>query len=516
MKAKNKFQVERKYDLEETFNQLFVQGKTEKNFDNLYKLIVGENNILLAMKNTRLGIGRNIKGVDGKTVSYYEKLPAEKLIQIVKRRFNNFKPMKIRRIFIPKSNGKQRVLGIMTVEDRILHQCIKQILDPICESKFHSNSFGFRSLRSTKHAVNKLVLILQMTNYEYCVDVDIKDFFHNVDHAILIEQLYRLGVCDKKLLEIISKMLKAKVEGEGTKKVGLIQGGILSPLLSNVVLNELDWWINAQCKIAGKNPAEDRIYFVRYADDFKILCKSFSDAFKVFNVVKVWLKENLNLNVSTEKSKILNLKTQGSEFLGFKIKATVKNGVYSVESHISDDNKIKIKNKICQIISRLGNSSKKSERILKTLNQQINIVHGYYNSATHVKQDFAAIAEQCRKLLDDKLKTIAEFSPFSVSGKNISTYRINDTILIPIEAVEYKRLENLPPNLNIYTQTNFKSRRAGTFSKVSMKKYRASKKVPRSSEIEISHTEKQTSEEGLLATIKNFFSNLFGKKNTAP
>ena len=291
MKAKNKFQVERKYDLEETFNQLFVQSKTEKIFDNLYRLIVGEDNLLLAMKNTRLGIGRNIKGVDGKTVSYYEKLPAEKLIQIVKRRFNNFKPMKIRRTFIPKSNGKQRVLGIMTVEDRILHQCIKQILEPICESKFHSNSFGFRSLRSTKHAVNKMIMILQMSKYEYCVDVDIKDFFDSVDHAILIEQLYKLGICDKKLLAIISKMLKAKVEGEGTKKVGLIQGGILSPLLSNVVLNELDWWINAQCKIAGKNPAEDRIYFVRYADDFKILCKSFQMLLKYSTRLKFGLKK---------------------------------------------------------------------------------------------------------------------------------------------------------------------------------------------------------------------------------
>ena len=181
MKAKNKFQVERKYDLEKTFNQLFVQSKTEKIFNNLYRLIVGEDNILLAMKNTRLAIGRNTKGIDGKTVSYYEKLPAEKLIQIVKQRFNNFTPMKIRRIFIPKSNGKQRVLGIVTVEDRILQQCIKQILEPICESKFHSNSFGFRSLRSTKHAINKTVLLLQMTKYEYCVDVDIKDFFDNVD-----------------------------------------------------------------------------------------------------------------------------------------------------------------------------------------------------------------------------------------------------------------------------------------------------------------------------------------------
>lgn len=161
------------------------------------------------MKNTRLEIGKNTKGIDGKTVSYYEKIPAEKLIQLVKRRFNNFTPMKIRRIFYFKIQRQ-------------------------------ATSFDFRSLRSTKHSVNKMILILQMTKYEYCIDVDIKDFFDNVDHAILIEQLHKLGICDKKLLTIISKMLKTDVENESIKKVGLIQGGILSSLLSNVVLNELD------------------------------------------------------------------------------------------------------------------------------------------------------------------------------------------------------------------------------------------------------------------------------------
>ena len=169
-----------------------------------------------------------------------------------------------------------------------------------------------------------------MTKYDYCIDIDIKDFFDSVNHEVLIKQIYNLGFRDKKLLAIISKMLKVNVEGEGTKKIGLIQGGILSPLLSNIVLNELDWLINSQCKMSNQAPSESKIYFVRYADDFKILCKNFSDAFKIFNTVKVWLKEKLKLDISSEKSKILNLKTQGSEFLGFKIKATMINGAYVV------------------------------------------------------------------------------------------------------------------------------------------------------------------------------------------
>ena len=332
--AKKIFKVERIYDMTNTFKELYSHGQNGEMFNNLYSMIMGENNILLAMKNISSGIGRNTKGIDGKTISTYEKMPAEKLIQIVKRRLNNFKPMKVKRIFIPKSNGTKRILGMLTFEDRLIQQSIRQVLEPICEAKFHPNSFGFRALRSTKHAVDKMLLLMQMTKYDYCVDIDIKDFFDSVNHEILISKIYDLGIHDKKLLAIISKMLKAKIEGEGIKKIGLIQGAVLSPLLSNILLNELDWWITAQCQMADKAPTDNRIYFVRYADDFKILCKTFSDAFKIFNAVKAWLKDKLQLDISVEKSKILNLRTQGTEFLGFKLKSTLINGVYSVETHI--------------------------------------------------------------------------------------------------------------------------------------------------------------------------------------
>ena len=393
--AQKNFKVERVYDMADTFNNLYTQGHNGKIFNNLYGLIVKDSNILLAMKNIRLSINRHTKGVDGKTVSYYEKMPPEKLIQLVKRRLSNFKPMKVRRIFIPKNNGGKRSLGIITFEDRLIQQCIRQVLEPVCESKFHPNSFGFRSLRSTRHAVSKMVLLIQMTKYDYCVDIDIKNFFDNVDHAVLVNQIYSLGICDKKLLAIISKMLKVNVEGEGTKKLGLIQGSVLSPLLSNIVLNELDWCINSQCKMSNQAPPENKIYFVRYADDFKILCKTFSDAFKIFNTVKAWLREKLKLDISSEKSKILNLKTQGSEFLGFKIKVTMRNDAYVVESHISDSNKLRIKNKLCKIISRISETGKNAEKILKDLNRQIIIWHNYYQSASHVQQDFLSISKQC-------------------------------------------------------------------------------------------------------------------------
>ena len=136
-----------------------------------------------------------------------------------------------------KTNGKERPLGIPTFEDRLIQQCIKQILEPICEAKFHPHNYGFRPLRSTKYAVSRMMTLAQVKQYFYCVDIDIKGFFDNIDHNKLIKQMWTLGIRDKRLLSIISKMLKAEIVGEGIPEKGTPQGGILSPLLSNIVMS---------------------------------------------------------------------------------------------------------------------------------------------------------------------------------------------------------------------------------------------------------------------------------------
>ena len=341
-----------------------------------------------------------------------------------------------------------------------------------------------------------------MTKYDYCVDIDIEDFFDNVNHEILINQIHNLGIRDKKLLGIISKMLKANVEGKGIKKNGLIQGSNLAPLLSNIVLNELDWWLNSQCKTAKKLPADNKIFFVRYADDFKILCKTFSDAFKVFNTVRTWLAENLKLNISSEKSKIVNLRTQGSEFLGFKIKSICKNGVYFVESHVSDNNKLKIRNNLCKTISRINNSRKNAKKVLKDLNRQIVMSHNYYQSADQVQQDFQSIGRFCQNLLDAKLKDIAEKVPFPDSP-NVMTYKVDDVILIPIECVTYKKLASLPQGANIYTGDRLPKANVAKVSSLSMKKYRPIKKTSKTE-----HLESTSLLKSIKQSIKNFLYKL--------
>lgn len=240
----------------------------------------------------------------------------------------------------------KRPLGIPTILDRLIQQCVLQVLEPICEAKFHEHSYGFRPNRSQEHAIALVYKNIQVSHYYFVVDIDIKGFFDNVSHGKLLKQMWALGIRDKKLLSIVSAMLKAEVAGIGFPEKGTPQGGIISPLLSNIVLNELDWWIASQWEemptkrtyATYKNPnGSDQksakylslrnctrlkeVTCVRYADDFKLFTKSYKQARKLFYAVEGWLKDRLGLDISPEKSKIVNLKESYSEFLGLRIRA---------------------------------------------------------------------------------------------------------------------------------------------------------------------------------------------------
>lgn len=177
------------YDMTKVTDKLYAQSKNGNNFYKLYELIVSDNNVLLAYRNIKRNTGSNTKGTDGKTVKEYANISVDELINIVRNRLANFQPMSVRRVFIPKSNGRERPLGIPTFEDRLIQQCIKQILEPICEAKFHPHNYGFRPLRSTKFAVSRMMTLAQVKQYYYCVDIDIKGFFDNIDHSKLIKQM---------------------------------------------------------------------------------------------------------------------------------------------------------------------------------------------------------------------------------------------------------------------------------------------------------------------------------------
>ncbi|MBQ8781792.1 MAG: group II intron reverse transcriptase/maturase [Oscillospiraceae bacterium] len=458
-------------------DKLYAQSKNGNNFYKLYNLIICEDNILLAYRNIKRNTGSNTKGTDGKTVKDYANMSMDEMIQTVQKRLANFQPMSVRRVFIPKTNGKERPLGIPTFEDRLIQQCIKQILEPICEAKFHPHSYGFRPLRSTKYAISRMMTLAQVRQYYYCVDIDIKGFFDNIDHGKLIKQMWSLGIRDKRILSIISKMLKAEIVGEGIPEKGTPQGGILSPLLSNIVLNELDWWISSQYETirfnGNCNPHSvqtqkshtnlKQIYIVRYADDFKIMCKTHNEAIKAFNATKNWLKERLNLDISKEKSKIVNLRKQYSEFLGFKIKLIKRRNKYVIRSHISDKSKQRIKQMLKKTIKSIDKNGENSVKKINQINSQIIGLHQYYSTATMINHDFGDIAYELSYLIERKLNPIAKRGKFKQScskyitetylkRNNYFTYKIGKAVLIPMVYISHKKPMNFSQDMNVYSE----------------------------------------------------------------
>ena len=237
------------YDLQPTFDKLYSDSQNGKIFTNLLEIISSEENIRLAYRNIKKNGGSSTTGIDKLSIKDIENMSIESYVNIIKRKLTWYKPKPVKRVEIPKPNGKMRPLGIPTIVDRLVQQCILQVLEPICEAKFFERSNGFRPNRSAEQAIAQCYKMIQLQNLHFVVDIDIKGFFDNVNHSKLIKQMWNLGIRDKKLLCIIKEMLKAPIVMSDGKVVyptkGTPQGGILSPLLSNIVLNELDWWITS-------------------------------------------------------------------------------------------------------------------------------------------------------------------------------------------------------------------------------------------------------------------------------
>lgn len=478
------------YDMQTIYDELYAESKNDKEFYHVVDIISRPENIKLAYRNIRKNSGSKTAGVDKKTIKDLNKWNEEKLIQHVQKKLNWYIPQAVRRVEIPKDNGKTRPLGIPTIMDRLVQQCILQILEPICEAKFFKRSNGFRPNHSAENAIAQAERMIQNVNCHYVVDVDIKSFFDNVNHSKLLKQMWTLGIRDKKLLCIISKMLKAEIAQIGFPKKGTPQGGIISPLLSNIVLNELDWWIVSQWEeIPTKRNYVNRIYkngtpdmsskyrslrsttslkecyIVRYADDFKIFCKNYNDAVKLFEATKQWLNDRLGLQISPEKSKIVNLKRHYSEFLGFKLKVRKKGKKnnkprYVIEAHIKDKALVKIRTRSKEIIGKLRQTYNKENeyRYIQEYNSYIIGIHNYYCIATHVNIDIQKIAFDVKKSLYNRLKHRIKKKGSITNGyirEKYGTSRevryLNGHAIVPIAYVQHRVPMDKKLKTNSYT-----------------------------------------------------------------
>jgi group II intron reverse transcriptase/maturase len=421
------------YDLTATFDKLYADSKSGAVFTNLVEIISSGDNILLAYRELKRNKGSMTAGTDNLTIRDIEKMPTEEFVRAVQKKLDRYKPRPVKRVEIPKDNGKIRPLGIPSIWDRIVQQCILQVLEPICEAKFHERSNGFRPNRSTEHAIAQCMRMIQVQDLHFVVDIDIEGFFDNVNHAKLRKQMWSMGIRDKSLLCIVTKMLKAPIvlhDGDVVyPEKGTPQGGVLSPLLSNIVLNELDWWIASQWETmpmpsvppnyntnGGRNRGNENkamrktalkeMYLVRYADDFKIFCRKRSDANKAYLATKKWLTKRLKLTVNDEKSKVVNLKKSYTDFLGFKLKAVPGGGKHKVRSHMSDKAYRKTHYLLKSLIRDIQNpqSQQEAHKAINRFNAAVIGKHQYYRIATCVYEDFDRIAFSVNRTMKNRLK----------------------------------------------------------------------------------------------------------------
>ncbi|MHA2693437.1 group II intron reverse transcriptase/maturase [Streptococcus agalactiae] len=329
-------------DLKKLLDLLYEKSKTGNVFTGLLEAITDEVVIVTAIHNIKSNKGSKTTGVDKIKMDKYLQMPKDEVIYLVKKSICDYKPKPAKRVYIDKGNGKKRPLGIPTILDRIIQECIRIIIEPICEARFYPHSYGFRPYRSQKHAIRGIVNVIN-ANYKskdqpvWALEGDIKGCFDNINHRILLKKLWDIGVHDKRVIQIIKAMLSVGyVEYDMLKNddKGTPQGGILSPLLANVYLNDFDWYVgrkyyepHRKCKYKCNDSRRLKWlgitpkYNFRYADDWVILTSSKKEAERLKRELSKYFKYKLKLELSEEKTKITDMRTDGIHFLGFVIKA---------------------------------------------------------------------------------------------------------------------------------------------------------------------------------------------------
>ncbi|HES0870274.1 TPA: group II intron reverse transcriptase/maturase [Streptococcus pyogenes] len=473
------------YGMVEVQDALYRDSAGKKIFTDLISVISSEANIKMAYRNLKTNDGSSTPGVDGKTFDDLGSMSEESLVKCVQDKILNYQPKAVRRVYIPKPNGKMRPLGIPTVIDRIVQQSVLQVMEPICEAKFYRHSYGFRPNRSTKNAVAVCYKLAQVDGFHYVVDVDIKGFFDNVDHGKLLKQIWTLGIRDKRLISLIGKMLKAPIEENGERTVpdkGTPQGGVLSPLLANIVLNELDWWVASQWEeMPVRHPTKSDIYqnsngslnkgnlykklrqtrlkechIVRYADDFKIFCRTYAEAVRLKCAVEQWLKDRLKLETSPEKSRITNLTKGYSEFLGIQFKLHRKGKRWAIKSHMTEkaitNQQKKLKNAIAKACKSHESEQSQHDDIIR-YNQAVIGMHQYYCMTTMINEDVHRLFPSIDITMKTRLNSRADLSKdkpptlkgamdeyfYQKYGESEQVRYINGMIVVP---VAYCRTQN--------------------------------------------------------------------------
>jgi group II intron reverse transcriptase/maturase len=297
-------------------------------------------------------------GVDRISIELYSRQLEQNLTALMRDlKDGSFRPAPVLRRYIDKGGGKKRPLGIPTVRDRVAQEVLRRLLSPLFEPLFHDNSHGFRPGRSCHSAMQRMLEIWR-NGHRHVLDADISGFFDNIPHNVVLQGL-RNVVADGNILNLVQKFLTAGVMEDGivqTTLLGTPQGGVLSPLLANIALNFLDWHLD-----------ELGLRFVRYADDFVVLCRTELQAKEAQTRIEAFLT-TLGLSLSPSKTKVTTFRN-GFSFLGFDVASrSVKMRAKSVEN---------FKNRVREITTRSHNLDAK---VIEKLNSVIRGVQRYFGT----------------------------------------------------------------------------------------------------------------------------------------
>ena len=255
-----------RYDAKETGYQLYEDSLKGNKFDRLMPLIVSEQNIILAYRNICKNNGSKTPGTDGKTIIEIQSLPIETVIKTVRNKLNFYQPKKVRRVEIPKDNGKMRPLSIYCYEDKLVQEALRRILEAVFEPMFYDEMMGFRPNRGCHKAIRKLNIMLERKPTNYVLDADIKGFFQHLDHEWIV-RFIESRIKDPNIIRLVRRMLKAGImnnyEFEATEE-GSGQGSVCSPIISCIYMHYvLIWWFREVVTPMLKGYAG----LVVYADD---------------------------------------------------------------------------------------------------------------------------------------------------------------------------------------------------------------------------------------------------------
>lgn len=397
------------------YQDLYEKSKNGHSFKHLWNLIIHKNNFKVSYKNIGSNSGKNTPGPNGLVFSDLKKDDLNTVYTNIVNSMNNFEEHNSRLTYIPKANGKMRPLGIGNIDDRIKQDMVKNIIEPILEGKFKDNSYGFRPHRSAKHAIGRLAINCSTAKYIFVNEFDFSNCFNEIPHRLIIKNLYKLGIRDKKVLSYIKTILKSPIDGVRMDK-GVPQGGILSPVLANVALHSLDTFVNRQwsefnSKGQWKFPCTryreyrkrnlrrnihvpfKRGYLIRYADDFVICCPTKAEADRWFHAVVNYVEHYLKIPLNLEKSGQVNVTKQNLTFLGFKFNCKgghVVNGTsgsYKYRLTMSDklrDNTIsKIKKLKWQVTKH---ETYDTDSLIRKYNSMILGVNRYINISTNKRE----------------------------------------------------------------------------------------------------------------------------------